>query len=158
MTTLFENNATLDVIDIRDLANAAIKALSVLRGEDSDADEKKEAADNLNLLAEALKSFGDNETYAPYEPVEGEEADEDYFYGEDIPELLAHIGDNYDVTLVLEDFLAGYLEELADDFGWLTPETPPIIREAVNWQLVAEEYQKNCIPFVLDGDVFWINK
>jgi hypothetical protein len=156
MTTLFENNATLDVIDIRDLANAAVKALSVLRDEDSDADEQKEAADNLNILAEALKDFG-NGSHAPYDPDE-DIADIDHFYGEDIPELLADIGDNYDVTLVLEDFLPDYLDELAIDFGWVAPDTPAIIRSAINWQIVAEEYQKNCIQFVLDGDVFWINK
>ena len=151
--------------DVRELSALATKNYEIVVDEESDEQDKEDAKRVLEILGEALVSFGRTEFIpqteeqhkAFWEDDEDEESDP-YIYGADIAGLWEEIGDSVHVTLIAENEVTDYVEEMSTDFGWLTDETPEFIKSAIDWDQVADTLKSNSEggSIELDGQTYWV--
>jgi hypothetical protein len=158
-----------DFWDVRDLAAIATEKYNIVTDETSAADAKEDARSVLKILGDALVSFDrlrsfpltEEQYKVHYEAVfhdDSHQETEPFVFGEDIADLWEELGDYVHVTLVHDSYLEEYVEDIAQDFGWLSDETPDFIKNAINWADVADSMKLNGEggKLELDGETYWI--
>ena len=153
-----------EFLDVRTLAGLASDAYEVITSEgEKDGGEVADAEQVLRVLGAALVSL-DKNIYFPlteedFNAINSEDEDAPKFvYGEDIAELWEEMGDNIHVTLIAENYIEDYLEDVAKEFGWITDETPDFVINAIDWDSVANTMKTNSEggEITLDGKTYWI--
>lgn len=131
---------TSDVLDVRQLADIARAADTVLEDEESDMAVRDDAREDLTALAALLSDLGYPDTALD---------------GEAIADTLERVGDHQDVTLIRDDYFTTYAEQLAEDIGAIDRNAQwPM--SYIDWEAAANALRQDYSECELDGVTYLI--
>lgn len=118
-----------NIIDVRDIIARIEELESDIEDADTDSDmtDEKDELDELTALMDEMKGYGGDEQWR---------------------------GDWYPITLIRDDYMESYAQELAEECG-LIPKDAKWPMTCIDWDQATEEFKEDYSEVDFRGVIYW---